>query len=106
MKEHDLWVKNHIFPLFSEGKDLEIRTRNHFVDRIKVGDILYINRRIKKVIVEIRYYSDFDTMLNFEKLERIYPNHSELELRNGFTKVFTARQQQSGVVVFELRSSE
>jgi ASC-1-like (ASCH) protein len=102
--EHNFWVKSQeVLPLFERGKKLEVRVRNGYPERIKIGDILFINQKIRRRVVAIRTYRDFPAMLKIEKARDIHPDMDHDALLRFMRELCPPRLEKKGVLVFELR---
>ncbi len=99
--EYDLWVKSFILPLFSKGKDLEIRAQSSFSNKIKVGDIISFNKKFKRRVIAVRQYDDLESMLVSENINRIYPEVDPKEIVE-LKQVFKSFVINRGIIVFEL----
>ena len=100
--ERKLWVKSHILPLYDKGKDLEVRTGGRYINDIREQDVIVINGQIKRRVIAIRRYIDFDAMLTIEDSDRIYPKSDKQTIKHGLERIYTRRSDDQGVVVFEL----
>ncbi len=102
--QHPWFVKKAILPLFREGKDLEVRSRNGYSRKIRVGDVLSINRELLREVVAIRAYPNLRAMLLVEDYRRIYPYAcSSDELLNLLRTLYPPQIERSGIFVFELK---
>lgn len=100
MTERDLFVKSGIFPLYDLGKDLEIRILDRWTENIAVGDILFINKKIRRSVKEIRAYDSFEEMLKVEDASRIAPGYTRGNILNLLQKIYP--KLKSKILVFEL----
>ena len=100
--EREFWVKTTILPLFERGKSLEVRVRNGFTKRIRVGDVLFINRKIRRKVNAIRSYSDFPAMLCVENARHIHPDLDRENLLQFMRSLCPTHLEKLGVLVFEL----
>lgn len=101
--ELEFWVKTQtVLPLFERGKKLEVRVRNGFPERIRIGDILYINKKIKRKVVAIRSYKDFPAMLRVENPRHVHPDKDHTDLLVFMRSLCPPHLEKLGVLVFEL----
>lgn len=101
--EIDLWVKPPVLPLYGEGKDLEVRAKTGLLETICVGDILNINQALRRKVVAIRNYRDFEEMLSKEDHRRIGPGYDEQFVLSRLREIYHTRLEKKGVIVFELQ---
>lgn len=102
MTVHAWWVKSQILPLFEQGKCLEIRTAVPFFAGIITGDILVLNSRLRRQISAIRRYDSFESMLDEEEPDQIFPGKNADEVEGLLRSIYTREQERRGVIVFEL----
>lgn len=101
--QHMLLVKKSVLPLYGAGKDLEVRTRNWYALQIRVGDTVVLSaNELKRRVVAIRCYPDFDSLLSKEDANRIWPGHGPRELLLELRGIYPACKERFGVLVFEL----
>ena len=100
--QHTLFVRREVSHLFERGKDLEVRTRNHYALQIRAGDTIVLGWGIQRTVVAIRCYPDFDSMLLKEEVRRIYPGSDRKSLLQVLRMIYPANKERLGVLVFEL----
>lgn len=103
--EIDLWVKPPVLPLYSEGKDLEVRAKTGLLERICVGDTLNINQKLRRNVVAIREYRDFEEMLTKEDHQRIAPGYDKKSVLAALRQIYHTRLEKKGILVFELQAT-
>lgn len=101
--QHMLLVKKYVLPLYEQGKDLEVRTRNWYALQIRVGDTVVLSDNgLERRVTAIRCYPDFDSLLSKEDANRIWPGHGRGELLRELRGIYPAHKERLGILVFEL----
>ena len=98
----EIWCKGQILALYNRGKDIEVRIRNASTLSIEVGDILFINKSLKRRVIAIREYPNFRAVLGAESSSRILPGYTENEVWRSIHRVFKPSEERKGILVFEL----
>lgn len=106
--ERDLWVKEQVFPLYDNGKDLEVRARTRWLEGIQIKDTLNIHsgsgKTIRREVLAIRLYDDFPALLLVEDPARIVPGYDKERVLAALRKIYRSRPEKKGVIVFELKT--
>lgn len=106
MKAHLMGVQAFLLPFLTDGsKDLEIRVADKRRARIVVGDTIIFNGILERVVIAIRRYTSFGEMLENEKLSRIHPTASSKEVITALRQFYPQKAESSGVLVFELATT-
>ena len=107
MADHDLTIYRHLGDqVIANHKDLEVRVGYTKIKRIRSGDrIRFYNhsQEIWVAVLEVRQYSSFEQMLNYEDYRRIAPGLSEDQVLQGLLKLFPRDKQYLDVYVIEFR---
>ena len=102
--QHPWFVKKIVLPLFGQGKDLEVRSRNGYSRKIRVGDVLSINRELLREVAAIRIYPNLSAMILREDYKRIHPGaQSSDELLILLRTLYPPSIEKLGIFVFELK---
>ncbi|OGG53171.1 hypothetical protein A3H16_01280 [Candidatus Kaiserbacteria bacterium RIFCSPLOWO2_12_FULL_53_8] len=102
MATHNLGVKWFLLDSLRSGrKDLEIRVRGRYIDSIHEGDTIIFNGREQRRVKKISHFASFDSAVTGESVKRIAPGRSR-NATISFLRELHGRQEQRGVVVFEL----
>jgi ASC-1-like (ASCH) protein len=96
-----------IFDLFKNGKkDIEVRVNDEKRRNIKIGDkITFLKRpdeieKLETTVVDLNYYSNFEELVNFYDIKRLYyPNYTKENYLNDLGKFYSKEEQiEYGVV--------
>jgi len=99
----NLWIKKQFFDLIVQGKKtLEVRVSYPGLKKIKKGDVIGLNNKVKVKIKDIRTYSDFEKMILNEDPNAILPESTSEQVLNLLKKIYPPKKQKLGVIVFEL----
>ncbi len=94
-----------VLPLIASGqKDLEVRTSQRFFGDVVVGDIIVFSNSVRRKVVGVRKYENFDSMLEVEDPARIMPGYTSQQVLEWLRQQFTPCYEALGVVVFELKA--
>lgn len=91
-----------MLPLFSQGKELEIRVKARFFEGVVPGDVVIFNQRVRRRVVAVRTYKSFEFMLKEEDPNRIFPGKSADETWKLLRGIYPPGRELRGVYVFEL----
>src|SRR4051812_45062261 len=100
--EHSLFVKGIVLPLFEQGKSLEIRTKTQYFLGFKEEEVIVFNKRLRRKIVAVRDYPNFDEMLKKEDAKKIHPTMPVNTLLRVLRQYYPQNMEGLGVLVFEL----
>lgn len=103
--EHEWGVGDDIWPLFlrpERPKRIEVRARDYLTNRVREGDWIFFNRRVRRRVAAIRGYRSFAEMLSVEDAEDILPGTTAEVLLERLQRLHTFKQEHEGVMVFEL----
>lgn len=82
-------------------KSLDARRRSSYVRYVQVGDVLQFAADIMRRVAAIRFYPDFETMLEVEDHTLILPGKTKEEVLAYLTKYYQPEDPKE-IVVFEL----
>jgi ASC-1-like (ASCH) protein len=101
--------------IFDGSKSLGVRVKNSRTIRAHIGDFIdFTNQKDTinkpkylasiKIIVAIREYSSFLSMLEMEPSAKIWPDMSPRKVLEMLRVIYSAEQEKRGVLIFELKS--
>jgi ASC-1-like (ASCH) protein len=99
-----VWVKKEVLPLFSQGKDLEVRLGSPLTEWVEAGDIIVFNETLRRRVAAIRRYIGVDRMLEGEGFNpsRIYPGRTIPDIKAALIEIYGSRALNREMVVWEL----
>lgn len=106
-KIKNLWMKNEFLGLISSGeKTLEVRVLFPIFESIKKGDLVSLNEQILIRIKDMRIYSDFEKMLEYEEPSKIWPQHNKSQVLKLLRRLYSSDKEKLGVLVLEIQILE
>lgn len=104
MRTIEWWVKGKVFPYIrDEVKTLDVWPLDDKTRQVEIGDILWVNRRVSRQVVAIRFYDSFATAVAREDFRKIWPPaRSREELCQLWRMIYPFRAEKHGIFVFEL----
>lgn len=89
-------------PYLKQGlKSLDARRRSAYVRYVQVGDVLQFAADIMRQVAAIRFYPDFETMLENEDHTLILPGKTKDEVL-AYLYRYYQKEDPKEIVVFEL----
>lgn len=99
----NLWVKKEFLHLIVSGeKTLEARALLPVFESIKKSDLINLNEQVLIRVKNIRIYSDFEKMLEYEEPSKIWPRHDKNQVLKLLRRIYSSDKEKLGALVLEI----
>ncbi len=101
-----LWIKRQFLEKILAGrKTVEVRVGYRNIQELKLGERLLLNEEYEVKIKDVRRYSTFSEMLEYEEAEKIVPGMPKGEILRILRSLYPPFKEKLGVFAIELEFS-